>query len=99
MLEMVERLQDKVASVQQNSMLCPLLPCCCCWKCGDSILTTSMRTWLVQILQFINLNAMGFKWLQSTFAYDIIFTRHLNFSTWFTKNSIIPGAKKDLIMD
>jgi len=53
MLEMVDRLQDKVASVQQNSMLCPLLPCCCCWRCGDSILATSMRTWLVQIFHFI----------------------------------------------
>jgi hypothetical protein len=47
----------------------------------------------------INLYAMGFKWLQSTFAYDIIFARHLNFSTWFTKNIIISGTKKDLIMD
>ena len=47
----------------------------------------------------INLYAMGFKWLQSTFAYDIIFARHLNFSTRFTKNFIIPGTKKDLIMD
>ena len=28
-----------------------------------------------------------------------IFARHLNFSTWFTKNFIIPGTKKDLIMD
>ena len=46
-----------------------------------------------------NLYATGFKWLQSTFAYDIIFARHLNFSTWFTKNFIIPGTKKDLIMD
>jgi hypothetical protein len=29
------------------------------------------------------------------FAYDIIFARHLNFSTWFTKTFIIPGTKKD----
>jgi hypothetical protein len=28
------------------------------------------------------------------FGYDIIFARHLNFSTWFTKNFIIPGTKK-----
>jgi len=28
---------------------------------------------------------MGFKWLRSPFAYDIIFARHLNFSTWFAK--------------
>jgi hypothetical protein len=49
----------------------------------------------------INLYATGFKWLQSNFVYDIIFTRHLNFSTWFTKKKIfiIPGIKKDLIMD
>jgi len=32
-----------------------------------------------------NLFALAFKWLQSTFAYDILFARHLNFSTWFTK--------------
>jgi hypothetical protein len=42
-----------------------------------------------------NLFASGFKWLQSTFAYDILFARHLNFSTWFTKNTIIPRTKKD----
>jgi len=47
----------------------------------------------------INLYATGFKWLQSTFAYDIIFAWHLNFCTWFTKNFIISGTKKDLIMD
>jgi len=38
-------------------------------------------------------------WLQSTFAYDIIFAWRLNFCTWFTKNFIISGTKKDLIMD
>jgi len=47
----------------------------------------------------INLFTSGFKWLQSTFAYDIIFARNLNFSTWFTKNVNIPGTKQDLIMD
>jgi hypothetical protein len=41
----------------------------------------------------------GFKWLQSTFTYDIIFARHLNFSTRFYKKFIIPRTKKDLIMD
>jgi len=40
-----------------------------------------------------NLYATGFKWLQSTFAYDIIFAWHLNFCTWFTKN-FISGTKK-----
>ena len=54
---------------------------------------------LFSIFYFFNHYATGFKWLQSTFAYDIIFARHLNFSTWFTKNFIIPGTKKDLIMD
>ena len=49
--------------------------------------------------QSINLYATGFKWLQSTFAYDIIFAWHLNFCTWFTKNFIISGTKKDLIME
>jgi hypothetical protein len=52
-----------------------------------------------EINEQINLYATGYKWLQSTFAYDIIFARHLNFSTWFTKNFIIAGTKKDLIMD
>jgi hypothetical protein len=33
------------------------------------------------------------------FAADIIFAGHLNFITRFTKNFIIPGTKKDLIMD
>jgi len=42
-----------------------------------------------------NLLASGFKWLQSTFAYDILFARDLNFSTWFTKNVNIPGTKQD----
>jgi len=45
------------------------------------------------------LYATGFKWLQSTFAYDIIFARHLNFNAWFTKNFIIPGTRKDLKID
>jgi len=42
-----------------------------------------------------NLFASGFKWLQATFAYDILFTMDLNFSTWFTKNFNIPGTKQD----
>jgi hypothetical protein len=46
-----------------------------------------------------NLLATGFKWLQTTFTYDIIFARHLNFSTRFYKKIIIPRTKKDLIMD
>jgi len=46
-----------------------------------------------------NLFASAFKWLQSTFTYDILFARHLNFSTWVTKNVNIPGTKKDRIMD
>jgi len=54
---------------------------------------------LDQISPKINLYATGFKWLQSTFTYDIISTWHLNFCTWFTKNFIISGTKKDLIMD
>jgi hypothetical protein len=32
------------------------------------------------------------------FAADIIFAKHLNFVTWFTKKFIIPGTKKDLII-
>jgi hypothetical protein len=34
-----------------------------------------------------NLFKSGFKWQQSTFAYNILFARRLNFSTWFTKKS------------
>jgi len=50
-------------------------------------------------VSYFNLYAMGFKWLQSTFTYDIIFAWHLNFCTWFTKKCITSGTKKDLIMD
>jgi len=63
--------------------------------CNDGEISSPV----VLIITTINLYATGFKWLQSTFAYDIIFARHLNISTWFTKNFIIPGTKKDLIMD
>jgi len=44
----------------------------------------------------VNLFASAFKWLQSTFPYNILFARHLNFSTWFTKNVNIPGTKKKI---
>jgi len=37
----------------------------------------------------VNLYALGFKWLQSTFMYVILFARHLNFSTFFTKKLIL----------
>jgi len=43
---------------------------------------------------YFNLYATGFKWLQSTFAYDIIFTGHLNFSTWFKKTLLFQEPKK-----
>jgi len=46
-------------------------------------------------LPLINLFASGFKWLEATFVYDILFARDLNFSTWFTKNVNIPGTKQD----
>jgi len=42
-----------------------------------------------------NLFASGFKWLQSTFAYDILFPSHLNNSTWFTKNVNVMGTRQD----
>ena len=63
--------------------------------------TWPAATWVPksQTENHFNLYATGFKWLQSTFAYDIIFAWHLNFYTWFTKNFIISGTKKDLIMD
>ena len=44
-------------------------------------------------VHYLNLYASGFKCLQSTFAYGIIFAGHLNFSTWFTKNVNILGTK------
>ena len=43
----------------------------------------------------INPFAMGFKWLQSPFTYNILFTGDLNFSTRFTKNVNITGTKED----
>ena len=45
--------------------------------------------------KLVNLFALAFKWLQPTFAHDILFARCLNFSTWFTKNVNIQGTKKD----
>jgi hypothetical protein len=48
-----------------------------------------------RLFDTINLFALGFKWLPTTFAYDILFGRHLNFSTRFTKNINIPGTKQD----
>jgi hypothetical protein len=69
---------------------------CEVWKCVGAILPRYISAIYNGCLK---LYATGFKWLQSTFAYDNIFARHLNFSTWFTKNFIIPGTKKDLIMD
>jgi len=50
---------------------------------------------IIGALGTINLYASGFQWLQSAFAYDILFVRHLNFSTWFTKNVNIMGTKQD----
>jgi len=47
-----------------------------------------------QVLK-INLLASRFKWPQSPFVYDILFARHLNFSTYFTKNFNISGTKQD----
>jgi hypothetical protein len=41
----------------------------------------------------INFFTLGFKWQQFTFTYDILFARHLNFSTWFTKKVNIMGTK------
>jgi hypothetical protein len=49
----------------------------------------------VSKFSLFNLFASGFKWLPSTFPYDILFARRLNFSTRFTKNINIPGTKQD----
>ena len=46
-----------------------------------------------------DLFASGFKCLQPTFAYDIIFAGHLNFSGCFTKNINIPETKEDRMMN
>jgi len=51
------------------------------------------------IIVILTFTQLDLNWLQSTFVYDIIFAWHLNFCTWFTKNFIISGTKKDLIMD
>jgi len=45
--------------------------------------------------RLINVLALRFKWPQSTFAYDILSARHLNFNTCFTKNVNISGTKQD----
>ena len=45
-------------------------------------------------INFLNFFASGFKWQQSTFACDILFTRHLNFSTWFLKKLILWETNK-----
>ena len=45
--------------------------------------------------QYFNLLASRFKWPQSPSAYDILFARHLNFSTCFTKKVNISGTKQD----
>jgi hypothetical protein len=50
--------------------------------------TSSLTFWLR------NLNGYS-----RPFAADIIFAGYLNFSTWFTKNFIVTGTKKDWIMD
>ena len=46
-------------------------------------------------IQTVNLFASGFKWLQFTFTYDILFAGDLNFSIRFTKNVNITGTKED----
>ena len=46
-------------------------------------------------LDVVNLFASGFEWLQSTFAYDVLFAGDLNFSTRFTTNFNITGTKED----
>jgi hypothetical protein len=72
-----------------------------CWYTfrSSSLLILTTQKYVMDVRNMFNLYATGFKWLQSTFAYDIIFAWHLNFCTWFTKNFIISGTKKDLIMD
>jgi len=55
--------------------------------------------YVIWVFLGVNLYATGFKWLQSTFTYDIIFDWHLDFCKWFTKKFIGSGTKKDLIMD
>ena len=43
---------------------------------------------------YFNLFASGFKWLQSTFVYNILFAGDVNFSTRFTTNVNITGTKE-----
>ena len=45
-------------------------------------------------LKAFNLFTSEFKWLQSTFVYDIPFTDYLIFSTRFTTNINIMGTKE-----
>ena len=45
------------------------------------------------LLHKINIYATGFKWPQATFAYNIIFARHLNISTWFKQTLLFQEQK------
>ena len=60
--------------------------------CSPSMDTHSNQT--TSLPFSFNLFALGFKCLQSTFVCDIIFARHLNFSTWFTKKLIFREPRK-----
>jgi hypothetical protein len=47
-----------------------------------------------KVWDLLKLFTSGFKWLQSTFVYDILFAGDLNFSTRVTKNVNITGPNK-----
>ena len=94
---------ERLHSVQQVKWICEvmcsrLVSGLWAWstECMSAELSVSSNSWnYCECSVFIiNLFALGFKWLQSTFAYDILFTGYLNFSTRFTKNVNIMGTKE-----
>jgi hypothetical protein len=72
-------------------------------KSGNACYRHSVQNILSSSLPFryldITLLASRFKWPQSPFLYDILFARHLNFSTCFTENVNISGTKQDQVMN
>ena len=53
--------------------------------CDNTFMLTVFLNLMFEKVGLLNLLALNFKWHQSTFTYDILFTRHLNFSTFYKK--------------
>jgi hypothetical protein len=59
------------------------------------VTTCIKKIHFVQVHVTLKLFALGFKWLQSTFAYTIHFADNLKFSTRFTTTVNITGTIED----